>query len=63
MEKKKKGQRIIDGVFLMTGPFVSQIRLEIKFITIILIPEILCQLSFPLIECKLRDFCQGFVLI
>ena len=53
----KKGQRIIDGVLLMTGPFVSQIRLKIKFITIILVPEIRCQLSSPLINLRLRDLC------
>lgn len=46
----KKGQRIIDGEFLMAGPFVSQIRLKIKFIEVILILEILCQLFYPLIN-------------
>lgn len=44
----------------MTGPFVSQIRLKIKFTIITLIPRILCQLSFfsPFPNCRLRDLCK-----
>ncbi len=58
----KKGQRIIDGVFLMTGPFVSQIRLKIKFTAIILILEILCQLSSPFIIRTLNDFSINVIM-
>lgn len=60
---EKKGQKIIDGVFLMTGPFVSQIRLKIKFTPILLVPEIHCQLYSPFINLWLRDLCGGIVLI
>lgn len=52
----EKGQRIIDGVFLMAGPFVSELSLKMKFKTILFIPK--CTVSA---ERFVWSFCVNYV--